>query len=113
MKIDNSLLLDTPTKINSNINSTKETNFAKILESTVHEKDKDKLYSTCQELESVFLGKILESMRATISKSDFIEKSFASETFESMLYDKYAKEISKTGSVGIADIIYKQLSEKI
>jgi flagellar protein FlgJ len=83
--------------------------FSQCLESAINENNK-KLYEACQELESVFLNKVFDAMRQSIPRSDFTGHSFATDTFESMLYTEYARSISKTGSLGIADIIYKQLS---
>ncbi len=87
--------------------------FSRCLESAINEKNNKKLYSACQELESVFLNKVLESMRQSIPRGEFTGHSFATDTFESMLYMEYARSISKTGSLGIADAIYKQLTSQI
>lgn len=87
--------------------------FARQLENAQNKKDQDKLYKTCQELESVFVNQILQSMRSTIPKSEFAGHSYATELWESMLYEEYAQEISKTGSLGLADIIFRQLSQKL
>ena len=38
---------------------------------------------------------------------------FAEQTFEDMLYDNYSKEIAKGPGIGLADIMYKQLSKNI
>ncbi|MBO8158588.1 rod-binding protein [Thermosyntropha sp.] len=94
------------------VKTTEENEFLRQLEKAVKEKDDKKLYAACQELESVFLSKVLQAMRATIVHSDLIEHSFAMDTFESMLYDEYAEKISQTSATGIADIIYKQLKNK-
>ncbi len=84
--------------------------FSRCLESAINEKNNKKLYAACQDLESVFVNKILDSMRQSIPRGEFTGRSFATETFESMLYMEYARSMSKTGSFGIADAIYKQLS---
>ena len=87
--------------------------FSRCLETVINEKNNKKLYSACQELESVFLNKMLESMRQTVPRGEFTGHSFATDTFESMLYTEYARSMSKTGSLGIADIIYKQLTGRL
>lgn len=87
--------------------------FSRCLESAINEKNNKKLYSACQELESVFLNKVLECMRQSVPRGEFTGHSFASDTFESMLYAEYARSMSKTGSLGIADILYRQLSGNI
>jgi len=115
MEIKNSL-------INSNIASstysktqdkTESKAFASSLQAALDTKDEKKLYKSCQELESVFLSKVYESMRNTIPDGGLVEKSFAMQTFESMLDDEYAKQSSETGSLGLADILYKQLSANL
>ncbi|MDD2372751.1 MAG: rod-binding protein [Syntrophomonadaceae bacterium] len=87
--------------------------FSRCLESAINEKNNKKLYTACQELESVFLNKVLDSMRQSIPRGEFSGQSFATDTFESMLYTEYARSVSKTGSLGIADAIYKQLTSQI
>ena len=87
--------------------------FGQELAQAVNKKDEQKLYQSCQDLESVFLNKVFESMRGSIPQGGLMEKSFATDTFEGMLYEEYSKQISKKGSIGIADILYKQLSAQI
>ena len=84
--------------------------FSRCLESAINEKNNKKLHAACQELESVFINKVLDSMLQSIPRGEFTGHSFATETFESMLYTEYARSMSKTGSLGIAEVIYKQLS---
>lgn len=106
-----------PLKAQSNTsadnNVEKSNNFAQELEKAVNQKDHKKLYNACQDLESVFLNNVFQSMLNSIDRSDFIPRGFATETFESMLYEEYAKEISKINATGIADILYKQLSQNL
>lgn len=112
MKIDftSNKLISTQT-VNS-LPKSNEEDFSKILDKAIQDKDDKKLYDTCVQLESVFLSKVLDAMRASIPRSDFINRGFATETFESMLFDEYSKEISKSSSTGIAEILYKQLKNK-
>ncbi|MEN6459813.1 MAG: rod-binding protein [Syntrophomonas sp.] len=93
--------------------SDKTDNFAKALEDATKQKDKERLKESCQQLESVFLNQIMQAMRATISKSDLLGNDFSDDVFQSMLDEEYTKSMSKTGSLGLADIIYKQLSENL
>lgn len=85
--------------------------FEKKLNAALKEKDDQKLYAACQELESVFLSKVLQAMRATIPRSGLIDYSFALDTFEGMLFDEYAKKISSSKETGLADILYQQLKK--
>lgn len=113
MKVDN----NTPTTQTAasidpslSIEQSRDGKFQSILKNKLSDKDQKKLWEACQDLEAVWLSKMMEIMRSTIDRSDFIPRSFADETFESMLYDEYAKSMSKTGQLGIAQALYEQLS---
>lgn len=114
MKIDSNSLY--PQTLQKRTDILKDTHIKKdfnhVLDNAIKTKDNEKLYSACQDLESVFINKVLDAMRTTIPHSDFINRGFATETFESMLFEEYAKDMSKTGSLGIADILFRQLSQK-
>lgn len=69
------------------------------------------LKKASQELESVFLNMMLSTMRKTIPEGGFVEKSQAAKTFESMLDEEYAKSLSKSGGIGLAEVIQKQLKK--
>ena len=90
-----------------------EKDFEKIMMGLAKEKKEKELMAACQELEAVFLTKVMDAMRATVMHSDLIKRGFATDVWESMLYEQYAKEMSKTGTVGLAQILYKQLSENL
>ncbi|KUG02721.1 flagellar protein flgj [hydrocarbon metagenome] len=115
MKIDTSMidLQTAQTSASAAREASQLTSFDRALNSAIQSDDQKKLYESCQQLESVFLNKVLDSMRACISHSDLIDRGFATETYESMLFDEYSKNMSKTNSLGIADILYKQLSPQL
>lgn len=114
MKINTNLI---NTSINHNKTNKQISNnseyFNKILNKNLNQKQDRELLQACQQLESVFLNKVLDSMRSTIPKSDIMGNSYALEVFNSMLYEEYSKEMSRNGSIGIADILYKQLNQKV
>lgn len=87
--------------------------FAALLKKSMNSEDEKRLYQACQDLESVLMSKVLHAMRQTIPKSVLMGDSFAMDTFESMLFDEYSKMISKSNTLGIAEIMYRQLSERI
>lgn len=87
--------------------------FATQFKSALKSEDSKKLYTACQDLESVFVNTVIKTMRQSIQKSSLIGDSFAQETYQSMLDEEYSKQISQTKSLGIADMLYKQLSEQI
>ena len=65
------------------------------------------LYEKSMELESYFVKQMLSEMRKTINKSE--ESDFARQTYEDMLYDEYATQMTKTAGFGLADQIYLSL----
>lgn len=69
-----------------------------------------KLYKVSLEFEAIFIKQMLSVMRQTVDKSGLIEGGMAEEIFEDMLYDEYAKKMAESRQLGIADIIYRQLS---
>lgn len=68
------------------------------------------LYKVSLEFEAIFIKQMLNVMRQTVDKSGLIEGGMAEEIFEDMLYDEYAKKMAESRQLGIADIIYEQLS---
>ena len=70
----------------------------------------DELREVCEEFESLFVKMMLDSMRATLTDDTLIPKNSGEKLFEDQLYDEYAKSISKTADLGIADMMYDQLS---
>ena len=87
--------------------------FEETLKKAVGEKDEKKLKEACRNFEAVFVNMMFSQMRSTIQKTDLMGGGFAEQTFEDMLYDNYSKEIAKGPGIGLADIMYKQLSKNI
>ncbi len=80
---------------------------------TTSKKAEDRrLRDACVEMESLLVGKMLKEMRKTVHKSGWINGGFAEEIFEDMLYDEYALSLSKNSNLGLADMLYTQLSRK-
>jgi len=90
---------------------TSDTSFEDALKKAAASGDDKALKTACQEFESVFLNMMLSTMRKTIPESDLIEKSQGTEMFEQMLDDEYAKSLSKSGGIGLADMMFKQLKK--
>lgn len=86
--------------------------FAKKLEAAVNSKDDKELKSACQEFESIMLSMMYKSMKATIIKSDLVEEDPGTGIFESMQDDNLMEQAAKTGSFGLAESLYRQLSKK-
>jgi peptidoglycan hydrolase FlgJ len=80
------------------------------LERNVQSQNDDKIKQACSDFEAIFIKMMLDSMRKTVEKTSILDGGMAEEIFEDMIYDEYAKKMSKTGDFGLKDILYKQLS---
>jgi len=69
----------------------------------------EELLDVCYEMESIFVGQMLKTMRNTVMETDFFGKSMAKDIFNDMLYDEYAKLMAKSDAFGLARQIYDQL----
>jgi len=72
--------------------------------------DDKRLRKVCTEMESLFVKQLLTSMRKTIQKSGFIDGGSAEEIFTDMLDSKYAMKMASSRSLGLAEMLYSQLS---
>lgn len=70
-----------------------------------------KLKATCQEMEAVFLNLMLKQMRETVPKGNLLGNTQAEKTFTAMLDTELTKNMAKAGGMGLADMLYRQLSK--
>lgn len=84
--------------------------FAKKLEAAVQNNDDKELKKASQDFEGIMLNMMYKQMKTTIIKSDLIKKDAGTEIFESMQDENLMELASKTGSLGLAESLYKQLS---
>ncbi|MDA3901585.1 MAG: rod-binding protein [Spirochaetes bacterium] len=97
------------------LNSEKDTKnnfveeFKEVINKNERPRDK-KLWDTCIEFESIFVGQMLNEMRKTVHKGELLNGGHAEKIFEDLLYDEYAKSVSKNSDLGIAKMLYTQLS---
>ena len=85
--------------------------FEKQLQAAVANKDDKALKSACQQFEAIMLNMMYKQMKATVQKSDLMPSDPGTDIFESMLDDSLMDQASKTGSFGLAESLYKQLSK--
>lgn len=113
MKISN---LNLQNKIYQSKIKTTEQNtqqFKNILEEAKKNNDPEALKSACKQFESIFVNILLKNMRNTIIDSGLTEKSHAREIFEGMLDEAIAQEVSKGQGIGLAKLMYEQLSKSM
>lgn len=76
---------------------------------TVSGEDPEAIKKAAQEFESLFVHQLFKSMRATIPKGGLTDAGFGGEVFTDMLDQEYAQTASRTGQIGMADLIAGQL----
>ncbi|HOQ06847.1 MAG TPA: rod-binding protein [Clostridiales bacterium] len=93
-------------------NRASDDDFARRLEEAARNKDDRELKKACQEFEAIMLDMLYKQMKATIIKSSLVEEDPGREIFESMLEEELMDQASRRGSLGLADMLYKQLSRQ-
>ena len=71
-----------------------------------------KLRQACEGFESIFVQKMWEQMRATLPKEGYLH-SKEEEFWQSMYDQELAKKMTSAGGIGLADMIYEQLSTRL
>lgn len=69
-----------------------------------------KLLKLSKELESIFVGQMLKAMRKTVEKTDLMNGGTGEEIFTEMLDTEYSGAMSSNTGFGLAEQIYRQLS---
>jgi peptidoglycan hydrolase FlgJ len=62
-----------------------------------------------QDFESLFVGMMLKSMRATVPENKLTGGGRAEETFRSLLDQEYSTAAARRGGIGIAAMVEKEL----
>lgn len=75
--------------------------------------DKEKeLRKACQDFEAVFISKLWQGMKSTVPKEGYLHSKHE-EQYLSMFDKEFAETMSRAGGIGLADMIYDQLSQKL
>ncbi|WP_316901260.1 rod-binding protein [Pseudodesulfovibrio indicus] len=70
------------------------------------------LKKACQNFEAVFIGKLWEQMKQTVPKEGYLH-SKQEESYMSMFDRDFSEKMASAGGIGLADMIYDQLSRKL
>jgi flagellar protein FlgJ len=100
-------------KLLGKISSSDVSNPTNIKEEIKKDPYRKKLFDASVEFESMFVKLMLNQMRKTVEKQNMIHGGYAEDIFEDMLYDEYAKNISKNESLGIAEQIYTSMAKSL
>lgn len=69
------------------------------------------LLDTCKEFEAIMLQQMMKSMRATVPKSE-ASQSFGQEITQDMYDEKLTDEMAKSGGIGLAQVLFRQLGRR-
>ena len=70
-----------------------------------------RLYDAALDLQAIFIKQMLQSMRSNLTPEEgLLHGGSRQELFEDMLYDEYAKQMSRSTGFDLADSIYRQMS---
>ncbi len=82
--------------------------------SRLRSKDPEALKKACKGVESLFVNMMLKEMRKSIPKSGLFQESMQRDIYTSLFDQQVAQEVSGVGrGIGIADMLYEQLSRKM
>ncbi|MCX7920951.1 MAG: rod-binding protein [Clostridia bacterium] len=102
---------------NYNVSTTKEQvandDFEKRLRSAYEKQDEKELKKVCKDFEGIFINMMYKQMRATVPKSELISGDVGKDVFESMMDDKLMEKASEGRGIGLADVLYNQLSRQL
>jgi Rod binding domain-containing protein len=81
-----------------------------VQKSALDQKAKTKLANAVREFQSFFVGYMLKSMRSSVPKSELGGEDFGGDTMEGMFDLELAKHISNHSSLGLAEMLYKEMT---
>lgn len=70
------------------------------------------LKKACQNFEAVFISKLWQQMQKSVPKEGYLH-SKQEESYMGMFDRDFAEKMAQAGGIGLADMIYAQLSEKL
>jgi len=99
-------LTDQTDKTSRAIGNKLETNKDNVLENKKQKK-------ACRDFEALILNQMITRMRKGVPKSGLVDTSHAHEMYQSLHDQQLAAKMAESGGIGLADIMYKQLTGQI
>lgn len=112
-RISQGLIGKTINSVESVKGSVEQDSFEKKLQNAIDNNNEEQLKAACKEFEGIMLSMIYKQMKNAIPKSDLIPSDAGRDIFESMLDEALMEEASNGRGVGLADVLYKQLSRNL
>lgn len=79
------------------------------LSSGLENADDEKMLEACKSFETYFVEQVIKEMEKTVHSSD---DNKYTEYFGDMLYEEYANNISESGELGIAQMLYESMKRQ-
>ncbi len=105
--------LNNKTTLDNSKSKAEEDSFESKLQAAVQSKDEKQLRSVCQDFEGIFLNMMYKQMKASIPKSNLIQEDMSMQTFSQMLDEELMNGAAKGRGIGLAEAMYKQLSQRL
>jgi peptidoglycan hydrolase FlgJ len=99
-----------PIKVQSNAFSLPENSTLRSIQKSSEKQKPEALRKVCQDFESIFISQMMQQMRQTVPKDGLFSGGQAEEIYTSMMDSEMAKTISQERGMGLADVLYRQLS---
>ena len=114
MKIQNNMgLMSGQDMIKAQQGQEAEVSFEQLLEKAQLDKDDETLKEACREMEAYFIQHLYKTMKTSTQLGEgIVPKGQHEEMFEDMLIEEQSKEATKAGGIGLADMLYKQLTKE-
>lgn len=74
-----------------------------------HAYDRQKMREKAEDFESFYLGQMLQPMFANIEAAEPFNGGPSNKIWKSMMVDEIGKELTKSGGIGIADVVMREL----
>jgi flagellar protein FlgJ len=74
--------------------------------------DEEKLKKACIDFESLFINRMLESMRKTVPESEFLGKGPEKEVFQSLFDEELSRSLARGGGMGLGNMMYEQMMKR-
>ncbi|MDZ7260805.1 MAG: transglycosylase SLT domain-containing protein [candidate division KSB1 bacterium] len=71
-----------------------------------------RLKRATQDFEALLVSYLLKSMRETVPESGFSDENLGKSYFQSLFDEEMAVQISRTSNLGLAEMLYRELSSK-
>jgi len=80
---------------------------------SIKAKEEKKLQEACKDFEALFINQLMKEMRKTVKKSGFIDGGNAEKIFQSMLDEKYSETMAESGDLGLGQMMFRQLKNRL